>query len=243
MRKIARMDLLFWVMKICAATLGGTAGEFLSTVTNVGWALRLLVLAAVCLVPLVAQIRAKKFHAGLFWSAVLSAGAAGAAVSDFMARALKSGHVRGQWVLVATLVTVLAVWRMSEKTLSLKRMHRRRAELFFWAAIVVSSALGAAMGPAGVDAGLAGGTVALVGLLMAVVVVFFSTRWSRTVLFWSAFVLTGPLGAISGDLLARPVAHGGLGFGIIGSFSVLACLLAGLIGYTCRKEQGMVACS
>ncbi|MEO8617040.1 MAG: hypothetical protein ABI600_18010 [Luteolibacter sp.] len=243
MRKIIKLNLLFWITKICATTLGGTVGCFLLTVVNDGWALRLLVLAAICLIPLVMRIRAERFHAVLFWTIVTVAGAAGAAISEFMARMLKWDYLGSRWMLFATLVAVLAVWRASEKTLSLKRMHRRRAALFFWATIVVSSALGAAMGLGGSGTGFPGGNAALVGLLAVVGLIFFSTRWSRTVLFWSAFVLTGPLGTILGELLAKPIANGGFGYGIIGSSSINACLLAGLIAYTRRKEQGMVACS
>jgi len=241
MRKTAKLDLLFWIMKICAATLGGTVGDFLSISANVGLSLRLLVLAVVCLVPLVVQIRAKKFHAVLFWPAVLSAGAAGTAVSDFMTHALKLGQVRSQWMLFAALVAVLAVWRASEKTLSLNRMHRRRAEVFFWAAVVVSGALGAAMELRGADGGLPVGAVELVGLLTLVVVIFFSTRWSRTVLFWSAFVLTGPIGMATGDLLSRPFANGGLGLGSIASSALLVCLLAMLLFFADRQEKDMTA--
>ncbi len=236
MRKFARVDLVFWVMKICATVLGGTMGHYLSAAVNTGLVLRLLIPLVVCIVSVVVQIRAKSFRPALFWTAVLTAGAAGAAVSDFLIRVQKPGHDRAVWILSAALVSVLAVWRASEKTLSLRRMHRRRAEVFYWAAVLVSCAMGSALA-AGSQSGFAGIAAWVAGSLAVIALMFFFTRWSRAVLFWSAFVLTGTFGAMLGDLCERPVAHGGLCFGIIGPSSILACLLVGLVGYTNRKNQ------
>ncbi|MEO7101478.1 MAG: hypothetical protein ABI162_19165 [Luteolibacter sp.] len=241
MNKIARVNAIFWIMKICAITLGCMAGERLSMFLNAGWAVKSLVLIGIFLISLVAQLRARSFHPVLFWSVVLSIGAVGATVSDFIGT-FGPGDANAALILSAALVGVLTAWRVSEKTLSLKRMHRPGAEMFYWAAIVVSNILGGAVGnylTGSSHLGFSGAAAMMGGLLMVILFIFCFTRWSRTVLFWIAFVFTRPFG----DLLTKPVGKGGLDSGTIGFSAILACLLAGLVIYTLRKEKGMMVAS
>ncbi len=229
--KIARVNLIFWIMKICATTLGETAGDLLSMTMNVGYAVSSLILISIFLGSLVAQLRAKAFHPVLFWTVVLTTSTAGTTMSDYMDRSLGLGYAMGTSILVTALVAVLAVWRWSEKSLSVNHIHSRKAEMFYWAAILVSNTLGTALGDYLADdsgLGFLGGASVVGGLLVVVILMFYFTRLNRTALFWIAFVLTRPFGATFGDLLTKSVGKGGLGFGTIGSSAILAVLLATL---------------
>lgn len=238
MSKIAQVNCLFWIMKICATTLGETAGDLLSMTMNVGYALSSLILIALFVASLVAQVRASKFHSALFWTVILTTSTAGTTISDFVDRSLGLGYAKGSLILVTSLIAVLAVWYSSEKSLSLGSIRTRKAEMFYWMAILVSNTLGTALGDYLADdsgLGFLGGAAVVGGILGIIAFVAYFTSLNRTVLFWSAFVLTRPFGATFGDLLTKRVDQGGLGFGTIGSSAILGCLLAGFVVYTHLK--------
>jgi uncharacterized membrane-anchored protein len=235
MNKVAQVTVAFWIMKICATTLGETAGDLLSMTMNVGYTISSVILLAVFLICLVTQLRTSKFHPVLFWTVILTTSTAGTTMSDFMDRTLGLGYAKGSLILVASLIVVLVVWRLSEKTLSVSNIQTTRAELFYWAAILVSNTLGTALGDFLADSsglGFMGGATLIAGLLGLVLLATYFTRLNRVMLFWIAFVLTRPFGATFGDLLTKTADRGGLGFGTIGSSAVLAFLLAAVIIFT-----------
>lgn len=241
--KVARVNLIFWIIKICATTLGETAGDLLSMTLNVGYAVSSLILIGLFLVSLVAQLRASKFHPALFWTVILATSTAGTTISDFMDRSLGLGYARGSLILAASLIGVLAAWRFSEGSLSVSVIRTTRSEIFYWMAILVSNTLGTAAGDFLADdsgLGFLGGATLIGGLLGGVVAAHRFTCLNRTALFWIAFVLTRPFGATFGDLLTKRVEQGGLGFGTIGSSAILACLLAALVIHAHRSAKSRV---
>jgi uncharacterized membrane-anchored protein len=242
LNKVARVNLFFWVMKICATTLGETAGDLLSMTMNVGYAISSAILLSLFLVSLVAQLRSRSFHPVLYWTVILTTSTAGTTMSDFMDRTLGLGYVKGALILMTCLFAVLAAWRLSEKTLSVSNIQTTKAELFYWVAVLFSNTLGTALGDFLADSsglGFFGGAALIGGLLTLVVLATFLTPLDRVMLFWVAFVLTRPFGATFGDLLTKPVTAGGLGFGTVGSSAILACLLVGFITYTSLKARGV----
>ena len=143
-------------------------------------------------------------------------------------------------MLVAILIAVLAVWRYNVGSLQVSSIKTFKVEAFYWAAILVSNTLGTALGDFLADSsglGFAGGAILIASLIALIAAAYFFTSISRTGLFWIAFVLTRPLGATVGDLLTKPVDHGGLGFGTIGSSAVLFTVLAGCVIMVMRKAS------
>jgi uncharacterized membrane-anchored protein len=237
--KVAAITLAFWIMKICATTLGETAGDLLSMTLNVGYAVSTLILLGIFLVTLIAQLSTRNFHPALFWLVILSTSTAGTTLSDFMDRSLGLGYATGASVLVTILVVVLVAWYVVQGSLSVDRIQTRRAEVFYWMAILVSNTLGTALGDFLADSsglGFLGGAAVISAALLALAIAYYATRINRVVLFWLAFVLTRPFGATFGDLLTKPTTSGGLGFGTIGSSAVLAALLVTLIIVSYRKN-------
>jgi uncharacterized membrane-anchored protein len=244
MNKVAQVTIYFWIMKICATTLGETAGDLFSMTLNIGYAVSSIVLLGLFFVSLAMQLSTKKFHPVLYWTVILTTSTAGTTMSDYMDRSLGWGYAKGSLVLVSCLIIVLAVWRASEKTLSVDNIKTRRAETFYWTAILFSNTLGTALGDYLADSsglGFLGGAALIGSLIGLVVILTFYTRINRVLLFWIAFVLTRPFGATFGDLLTKPVAKGGLNFGTIGSSLVLATLLAGVLAFTIKRDQKLAA--
>ena len=238
--KLPEITIFFWIMKICATTLGETAGDLLSMTLNVGYALSSLILVGFFLVTLGTQLVSKKYNPFLYWAVILSTSTAGTTMSDYMDRTLGLGYSKGTALLISILIITLAIWRLSEGTLSVDQIKTPKAELFYWIAILFSNTLGTALGDFLADSsglGFAGGAALIGGLLLLIVWAYFYTTISRIVLFWLAFVLTRPFGATVGDVLTKSHAKGGLDFGTVGSSLILMALLIGFILYTTFNDK------
>jgi uncharacterized membrane-anchored protein len=240
LNKVAKVTIFFWIMKICATTLGETGGDLLSMTMNVGYGVSSLILLSFFVVTLVIQLASKKFHPVIYWLVIVSTSTAGTTMSDYMDRTLGLGYFKGSLILVTCLVVILAVWRFTEGTLSVNYIQTKRAELFYWTAILFSNTLGTALGDFLADSsglGFMGGAILIGALIGLVVLAYYFTRIDRVVLFWIAFVLTRPFGATFGDVLTKPVERGGLNLGTIGSSLVLAAILVIFVVYTTIKHN------
>lgn len=238
--KVATVTLAFWVMKICATTVGETGGDLLSMTLNVGYAISSLILISFFLLTLALQLTAKRFHPVLYWGVILSTSTAGTTISDYMDRTLGLGYAVGAAILVSLLVAVLLVWRLTTGSLAVDHIRSRRVEAFYWCAILVSNTLGTALGDYLADSsglGFAVSNLLIGGGIALIAALFFFTKISRTALFWAAFVLTRPFGATLGDLLTKTPDKGGLGFGTIGSTAVLLGVLVVMIAVTTLRGR------
>ena len=230
--KVATVTAIFWVLKICATTLGETGGDLLSMTLDLGYAMSSLIFIGLFGVTLAIQLATRKYHPVIFWSVILSTSMAGTTMSDFMDRTLGVGYALGSLVLLTILLLVLGTWRIVEGSLSVARITTRRAEALYWTAILFSNTLGTALGDFLADdsgLGFAGGALLIGGVLAVVLLLYFTTRISRVALFWVAFVLTRPFGATLGDVLTKPHDKGGFDLGTIGASAVLLAVLAVLI--------------
>jgi uncharacterized membrane-anchored protein len=228
---ISKLPLItagYWIIKICATTLGETGADHLSMTLNAGYAVSSLIFIAIFLVTLFFQLRSKKFNPLVYWLVFTSTSVAGTAMSDFMDRTLGLGYGIGSMVLVTLLGITLAAWYLSESSLSVTNIKTPKGEVFYWIGFLIANTLGTALGDFLADSsglGFAGGAVLISALLGLTLAAHYFTRISSITLFWIAFVLTRPFGATFGDLLTKSQAKGGLGLGTLGTSLVLAALL------------------
>jgi uncharacterized membrane-anchored protein len=230
--KLPAITISFWIMKICATTLGETAGDLLSMTLNIGYAISSMLLLSFFFVTLFIQLYSKKYHPVIYWAVILATSTAGTTISDFMDRTLGLGYATGSLILATLLVITLVIWKISEKTLAVTNITSTRGELFYWTAILFSNTLGTALGDFLADnsgLGFAGGAILIGSLLILLVLAYKFSKISHIVLFWLAFVLTRPFGATFGDLLTKPMEKGGLNFGTVGSSAILFVILVFLI--------------
>jgi len=241
MNKLPQLTVAFWIMKICATTLGETAGDLLSMTLGAGYGVSSLLFLFLLVGTLLLQLRSKKYHPVRYWSVILMTSTAGTTMSDFMDRTLALGYPIGSVILAGSLLSTLFVWRTFEPTLSVTTIRSLRAESFYWTAILFSNTLGTALGDFLADSsglGFSGGALLIASLLFLVVLGYRFTPLSRIALFWMGFVLTRPFGATLGDLLTKAASQGGFGFGTIGSSVFLFVLLAlFIIGSSCRRVK------
>lgn len=232
MNKLPQITFAFWIMKVCATTLGETAGDLLSMTLDVGYAISSLILLLFFFSTLSFQLFSKKYQPLIYWSVILATSTAGTTMSDFMDRTLGLGYATGSLILISLLVLILIIWKTKEKTLSVTDIQTKRGEIFYWSAILISNTLGTALGDFLADnsgLGFFRGAILIGSLLMTIVLANYFTAISRVILFWLAFILTRPFGATFGDLLTKPLEKGGLNFGTIGSSIILFTILVVLI--------------
>jgi uncharacterized membrane-anchored protein len=235
--KVPEATLIFWMIKIVATTLGETGGDAVTMSMNLGYLVGTAIFAAIFLVAVGAQIAAKRFHPFLFWGVIVATTTAGTTLADFMDRSLGIGYLGGSSILLALLLATLALWHRVCGSVSIGSIASRRAEGFYWATIMFSQTLGTALGDwmadgeTGLGLGYERGALVFAGGLALVAAAYLWTKVSRTLLFWAAFILTRPLGAMIGDLLDKPHASGGLALSRYTASAVLAgvILLAVLV--------------
>jgi uncharacterized membrane-anchored protein len=211
--KVPEVTLLFWILKIVATTLGETGGDAVSMSMGLGYLTGTAIFGAIFVVAVTAQIIARRFHPFLYWATIIATTTVGTTLADYADRSLGIGYAGGSALLLVLLLMSLATWYRTLGSVSIDTVSSPRAEAFYWVTIMFSQTLGTALGDWTADAGGLGytGAAAVFGTLLALLAVaYYRTSISRTLLFWAAFILTRPLGAVVGDFLDKPVASGGL---------------------------------
>jgi uncharacterized membrane-anchored protein len=235
------VTLIFWIIKIAATTLGETGGDAVSMSMNLGYLVATAIFAAIFLVAVVAQIKAKDFHPFLYWATIIATTTVGTTLADFADRSLGIGYAGGTSLLFALLIASLAIWYRSLGTISVDTVSSPKAEMFYWMTIMFSQTLGTALGDWTADTagvGYAGGAMVFSTLLALIVAAYYWTTLSRTLLFWGAFILTRPLGAVVGDFLDKPLSAGGLELSRYSASAVLlAFMLANILIFRQRAAE------
>jgi uncharacterized membrane-anchored protein len=211
--KVPEVTLIFWIIKIAATTLGETAGDAVSMSMKLGYLVGTLIFAVIFLIAVVAQIKAERFHPFLYWTTIVATTTVGTTLADFADRSLGIGYAGGASLLFVLLMASLAIWYRALGTVSVDTVNAPKAEMFYWVTIMFSQTLGTALGDWTADTaglGYSGGALVFSALLALVVAAYYWTNMSRTLLFWTAFILTRPLGAVVGDFLDKPLDAGGL---------------------------------
>ena len=210
---VPEVTLTFWMMKIAATTLGETGGDAVSMSMNLGYLLGTAIFALLFALAVSAQIAAARFRPWLYWTTIIATTTVGTTLADFADRSLGIGYAGGSAMLLALLLGSLFVWHRTLGSVAVNTVSSPPAEVFYWLTIMFSQTLGTALGDWTADTaglGYTGSALIFTALLALVAAVWFWSTISRTTLFWAAFILTRPLGAVLGDFLDKPLAAGGL---------------------------------
>jgi uncharacterized membrane-anchored protein len=213
MSKVPEVTLGFWVLKIIATTLGETGGDAVSMSLGTGYLVGTAIFAIIFLVAVGFQILSKKFHPVIYWLTIIATTTVGTTLADFCDRSLGIGYTGGSALLLSLLLASLYTWKKVMGTVAVGTISSPKAELFYWFTIMCSQTLGTALGDWTSDSaslGYLGSAIVFTSLLALVAIAYWKTSISRTLLFWTAFILTRPLGAVVGDFLDKPLDHGGL---------------------------------
>lgn len=239
--KVPEVTLMFWIIKIAATTLGETGGDAVSMSMNLGYLIGTVIFAAVFLAAVIAQIKAKTFQPFLYWTTIIATTTVGTTLADFADRSLGIGYAGGSTLLLALLIGSLFIWHRTLGSVSVNTVSSPKAEMFYWVTIMFSQTLGTALGDWTADTaglGYIGAAIVFGGLLALVVAAYYWTNISRTLLFWAAFILTRPLGAVLGDFLDKPLSAGGLALSrYSASAALFAFILASILLFKHRAAK------
>ena len=220
--KVPQVTLLFWIIKILATTLGETGGdavtmswlgETTAEAKGTGYLIGTAIFGVIFVAAVLVQIRAKKFHPFLYWLTIVATTTVGTTLADYCDRSLGIGYTGGSTILLICVIGSLLIWRWSTGSISIETVNTPKVEVFYWVTIMFSQTLGTALGDWVADTnemGYVGAAAVFGGLLLLTALLYYFTSISRVILFWAAFILTRPLGAVVGDFLDKPHRKGGL---------------------------------
>ncbi len=238
--KVAKITLIFWLMKIVATTLGETLGDFISMTLNLGYTVGIAVTLGFFLVVLLTQLSVKKYVPVIYWLVIIGTTTLGTEISDYIDRTLHLGYTIGSTLLVSCLLLTLFLWFRKYKNLQVFPIADRQKEIFYWTAILFSNSLGTAFGDfLGDYFGMSylQGAFVTGGVILIVVLLHYLTKINHILLFWIAFVFTRPFGATFGDFLTKPIDKGGLHFGTLASSVISFVVMTVLLFIAHRQHQ------
>ena len=243
LNKVPEVTIYFWIIKIMATTVGETAADFLSTTLNLGTVTTSYVMAGVFLVALLVQLRLRKYVPAVYWFVVVAVSVVGTLISDNLVDNLGIGLETTSIIFAAALAVVFGWWWMSERTLTVHDINTTKRELFYWAAILFTFALGTSAGDLASEAsglGYAKSALMFASLIAVTTIAFYRFNLNAVLAFWIAYIVTRPLGASLGDLFSQLGKDGGLGFGTSVTSSLFLVTIVALVVYLSITKRDVI---
>jgi uncharacterized membrane-anchored protein len=240
MNKVAKITLIFWLMKIVATTLGETFGDFISMTLNLGYTVGIVITLVFFIVVLFTQLVVKKYVPVIYWTVIIATTTLGTEISDYIDRTLHLGYTSGSILLVSCLMLTLFLWFRKYQNLEVFPITDKQKEIYYWTAILFSNSLGTAFGDFLGDyfeISYLQGAIVTGGVILVVVLLHYLTKINHIILFWVAFIFTRPFGATFGDFLTKPLDKGGLNLGTLYSSLVSVGVMTILIFIAHRQHK------
>ena len=238
LNKVPQITIFFWIIKVLSTTVGETLADFLNTKLGLGLINTSYVLSGLFLVALAVQLTRKRYIPAVYWTVVVLVSVVGTLVSDTLVDKLGLGLQTTTIAFSCALAVVFVLWYMSEKTLAVHWIATTKRELFYWAAILFTFALGTSAGDLLTEkagTGYALGALMFAGMIALVAVARYGFKINAVLAFWMAYILTRPLGASMGDLLSQPRENGGLGLGTTGTSAIFLIVIVALVTYLTKN--------
>jgi uncharacterized membrane-anchored protein len=227
--KVPEVTIIFWIIKILCTSVGEIGADALTmsyfgeTTEGVspfwheyGYLIGAGIFFLIFLIAVGVQIVSKRFHPVIYWTTIVATTLLGTALADYFTRSEGFGYYWGSLILLILVILSLIIWRLITGTIDIASVRTARSEMFYWITIMFSQTLGTALGDyVASDDGLGLGYISsgaiFGGMMVILALLYYLTSVSRTILFWIAFILTRPLGAVTGDFLDKAPDEGGLG--------------------------------
>ena len=238
-KKVPEITVYFWIVKLLSTAMGESTSDYLVFQINpyVAVALGCIGLA----VALTLQLMARRYVAWIYWLAVVMVAIFGTMAADVMHVVLGIPYLVSTACFASALAIIFVTWYISEKTLSIHTIYPGRRELFYWATVMATFALGTAAGDmtaSTLHLGYFPSLVLFAVLFALPALAYWLFGLNEIFAFWFAYIMTRPLGASFADWLGKPYL-GGLGLGDAKVSIVLTILIIGFVGYltVTRKDR------
>ncbi len=231
LNKVPQVTLAFWIIKIMSTTVGETGADFLAVNAGFGQGVTRGVMGILLAIALFLQVRTTRYTPWIYWLTVVLVSVVGTQITDALTDGLGVSLYISTSVFAVALAVIFAVWYSVERTLSIHEVTTRRRELFYWAAILCTFALGTASGDLATEAlglGFKWGAVAF-GALIGITFLAWRLGANAVLTFWIGYILTRPFGAALGDLLTQAKAYGGLGLGAMWTSALFLTVIVLLV--------------
>lgn len=231
LNKVPEVTLSFWIIKIMSTTVGETGADFLAV--NAGWgqtATRAM-MGILLIAALIIQLQKRRYVPWIYWLTVVLVSVVGTQITDLLTDGLNVSLYLSTSVFAALLLVIFSTWYCVERTLSIHDIVTRRRELFYWASILCTFALGTAAGDLATEAlglGFAWGIVVF-GMLIALTCTAWRIGGNAVLTFWIGYILTRPFGAALGDMLTQAKTYGGLGMGAMWTSALFLLVIVLLV--------------
>lgn len=231
LNKVPEVTLSFWVIKIMSTTVGETCADYLAVDVGLGQAVTCIGMAVLLAIALATQLRTRAYTPWVYWLSVVLVSIVGTQITDVLTDNLGVSLYASTAVFSVLLALLFAAWYAVERSLSIQAIVTPRRELFYWATVLCTFALGTAAGDLATEAlGLGFSLGAMIfGVLIAATLVTWRLGGNAVLTFWLAYILTRPFGASLGDLLTQAKTYGGLGMGAAWTSAIFLCVILILV--------------
>ncbi len=231
LNKVPEVTLSFWVIKIMSTTVGETGADFLAVDAGLGQSVTSIGMAVLLAIALFGQLRTRAYTPWIYWLTVVLVSIVGTQITDVLTDKLGISLYASTAVFSVLLAINFLIWYRSERSLDINEIVTPRRELFYWATVLCTFALGTAAGDLATEALGLGFTLGAVifGALIAVTFAAWRLGANAVLTFWIAYILTRPFGASLGDLLTQAKTYGGLGMGAMWTSAIFLSVILILV--------------
>ena len=241
--KVPAVTAFFWIIKVLATTVGETFSDWINETLGFGLGNTTAVMSVVLVIFLALQLRSKTYRPWLYWVNIVLVSITGTLITDNLTDGLGFPLLYSMIIFGVLLAITFVVWYRKEKSLAMKSINTRERELFYWLAILLTFAMGTATGDYLGDALSLG--FSLSAVIFAAAIALVAVLWNTRVIgeiaaFWIAYILTRPLGASIGDLLAQAPKDGGLGVGTTGTSIIFLVAILASVSYLAISKRDQI---
>lgn len=232
LRKVPEVTLLFWIVKLLTTAMGESTSDFLVHTINPAVAVILGAIGFVIVINI--QLWAKKYVAWIYWLAVTMVAIFGTMAADVIHIVFGIPYLVSTILFAVSLTVIFIVWYKTEKTLSIHSIVTPRRELFYWLTVIITFALGTAVGDmTAITFSLGYLTSGILFAILFVIPLVLSKLFdvNEILTFWAAYIVTRPFGASFADWFGRTPDMGGIGFGTGRTSIVLTTVIVLFIGF------------
>ncbi|WP_284948200.1 COG4705 family protein [Acidisoma cladoniae] len=234
LNKVPEVTIIFWLIKIMATTVGETGADFLSATLGFGLPVTSMIMTLLLAIAIAVQFWAARYVPWIYWLTVVLVSVVGTLITDTLSDTLGVSLILSSFSFLLLLGLTFTLWYTTERTISIHSIFTTRREVFYWAAILLTFALGTAAGDLAAERlqlGYLAAAVIFGSLIAVVTLTYYVFALDAVAAFWIAYILTRPFGASCGDLLAQPRTDGGLGLGTVVTSLVFLAVILSLVTF------------